>query len=160
MIIVGYLAFLLFWLNDYNDLRLRCKVLGVSFPAGAALLTYAIVNELDFSRAFLDTRGIQSFIFAAIFAVFLLYALIFSLPVKDAYFAAGEERPVSRKGLYGLCRHPGVLIFWAIMFFLWFGCGLPAWSALLYSVLNLAIAVYEDKYVFPETLKDYRQYKA
>jgi len=160
MIIVGYLAFLLFWLNDYNDLRLRCKALGVSFPVGATLLTYAIVSELDFSQALLHVRGIQSLLFAAVFAVFLLYALIFSLPVKDAYFAAGEERPVSRKGLYGFCRHPGVLIFWVIMFFLWFGCGLSAWSALLYSVLNLALAVYEDKYVFPETLANYRQYKA
>ncbi len=160
MIIVGYLAFLLFWLNDYNDLRLHCKALGVCFPAGAALLTYAVVNDVDFSLVLSSSRGIQSLIFAAIFAVFLLYALIFSLPVKVAYFAAGEERPVSRRGLYGLCRHPGILILWTIMFLLWFGCGLSASAALLYSALNLALAIYEDKYVFPETLTDYRQYKA
>ncbi len=160
MIIVGYLAFLLFLLNDYNDLRLRYKALGVCFPAGAALLTYAIINDLDISMALQSPKGISSLVFAAVFTVLLIYALFFSLPVKKSYFAAGERKPVNRSGLYALCRHPGVLIFWLLMLSLWYGCGLPASAALLYSALDLALAVYEDKYVFPETLTNYRIYKA
>jgi protein-S-isoprenylcysteine O-methyltransferase Ste14 len=68
---------------------------------------------------------------------------------------------VYTKGVYALCRHPGVL--WLLLFYIFYGCFLGApyiiKAGCFYSVLNLMYVVFQDFWTFPKTLKGYEEYR-
>ena len=88
-----------------------------------------------------------------------IVALVVDVPVGDAYGGPGQQRPVSVRGLYAACRHPGVLAFFPLSLFLWLAWGLPWTCALLFSLLDLGLAVFEDILIFPTVLRGYPEYR-
>ena len=83
-----------------------------------------------------------------------------ALPVRDTYRGKAAPRLVD-KGMYALCRHPGVL--WLPLGLLPLAMGLGSHGLLvsgaLTSLLNLLYAWYQDRYIFPRTIQGYSDYQ-
>ena len=151
---LGILAFALMLLGDLNDARFGKKPLKLCFPLGVALLAAATYLGCDFERI----SAIWC-IAAGAFLLLLLYSLFGSFSVKDAYVEQGCGRRVCDRGLYAMCRHPGVLFFAGLYVCLHFAARLPVSQAILYTALDLLIAMFEDSVVFPKVLGGYDEYK-
>ncbi len=158
-VIMGIGAFAFFFLSDYNDWKLARRYLKWCFPAGAALLAVATGLDAVRGEALLSgwPRGLF-FMLAAAFGGLLVYTLFFALPTQASYACPGQERPVVTRGLYALCRHPGVLWFVGLYGCLWLATGVSFMTAVLYSVLNFLLVLFEDRYVFPGRLAGYAAY--
>lgn len=154
MILLGVSAFALMLLGDLNDARFGKRLLRLSFPLGIILLAAATLSACDFG----SVNAVWCAA-AAIFLLLLLRSLFGSFPVKEAYVEQQSGRRVCDRGLYAMCRHPGVIFFAGLYACLHFGVRLPVSHMLLYIVLNLLLAAFEDSVVFPEVLEGYAEYK-
>lgn len=161
MIILGLSAFLLLFLSDLNDLSFHKRRLIFLFPLGAVMLVIACVFSLDFGRAAVSGPFWRVFfwILFAFFTALEIHSLFFALPASESYVRPGERRKVCKSGVYSLCRHPGVLWLGAAMLCLSLCAGLPLIHTLIYSLLNLALALFEDLIVFPRLMEGYEAYK-
>ena len=95
------------------------------------------------------------------FLLLLVHALFFALPFKRTYLEENAARPVYDRGVYALCRHPGVLWFLLFYFFgwLWSGADLLFWAWLLFGLLNVGYIVLQDCWIFPRTFDNYGDYR-
>lgn len=160
MFILGCLAFAFFILSDLNDLKIHSRALIPCFPAGAVILCLSVGGQLEFAAAPLVGVWRWAVLFlGAVFAALLIYTLFFAFPASEAYAAPGKKRRACTRGVYALCRHPGVLWLFGLMLCLWAGAGLDAVSVMVYTVLNIALAFFEDRFVFPGLMDGYAEYK-
>ena len=162
MYFMGIAAFALLFGSDVNDAFFGRKGLRFLFPAGALVLAAGILLEAFSPNGSMPAPALRVVFcaLAVLSAAALVYALFFALPVDASYGEPGQERAVCSTGLYALCRHPGVLIFAFMMLFFRLGTGLGTGSAVLYTVLNILLAAFEDTVVFPRRLKGYAAYRA
>ena len=180
MYLKGLIAYLLIFLHDFNDWKLGIKGLRICFPAGAILLaavTISMCMPLDeavvkplWGRILLGATGL-----ALLWAE--VYSLLFSFSGKEAYgngslggdaYATGikKGKTTEEKGrelrtdrMYRLCRHPGVLFFILLYIDLWLCLGMdPAGMAELCG-LNILLAIFEDRLVFPKLFSGYDRYR-
>lgn len=154
MTVLGIVAFLLFVFGDVNDAYIRKRALKPCFTVGLLLLATATACHLDTGRA-----QFVWIIAAAVFAFYLFKSLYGSFTNSEAYADRPKSREVTTTGLYALCRHPGVLFFCGLYICLHFGVALPWTDTILYSALNILLAVFEDEFFFPEFLTEYDKYK-
>lgn len=158
--LLGVFAFaLLFW-SDYNDWKLARRGWTWCFPAGAVLLAAATV--LGMGRGHVPLNGwprVLCFALAFFFMALLVHALFFALPTEASYARPGEDRGVVARGQYALCRHPGVLWFVGLYACLGLAAALPFGEAAAYSGLNVILAAFEDRCVFPARLAGYEDYR-
>jgi len=158
--VLGFCAFAVFFLGDYNDWKWGLRELRVCFPAGVLLLTAG--TALLAIRGTALGSGVTRGIFLALAAVFLLLllrALFFALPAEASYARPGGRRPVRRTGMYALCRHPGVLWFGGLYLCLWPAMGVPLWAGAAYTGLDVLLVLFEDRRVFPAVLDGYAEYQ-
>lgn len=161
MFFAGCLSFALFFLSDMNDLRFHKRELFWLFPLGFLLLTVSIVF-LCIDNSAPELSLIWRIMFWVLFAAFLaleIYSLFFALPASESYASPGFKRPVCSSGVYALCRHPGVLWFFGAMVCLYFAAGLPLYAAMVFTLLDVALVIYEDYIVFPAVLSGYDEYR-
>lgn len=160
MLLLGVAAFFLFFLYDACELRPHQTWMSFLFPAGCLLLVAATIGQVaPFSpllphpsvRIFFGLLGIGAFFL-------LLWALFFSFPKEEGYTQTGEKRPVFTGGQYRFCRHPGVWWMAVLLFCLCPSVGLPYTAATLYSILNVFLALFEDRIIFPRVLTGYETY--
>lgn len=155
MICLGILAFFLIALGDLNDAIIKKRTLKCCFPIGLMALATATAMRLK-----LNSMNIIWCVIAFSFLILLLYALFGSFSAAEAYTNKYEgERTVTDTGLYAMCRHPGVLFFAGLYISLHFGAGFPILDTSVYIMLNLALAFFEDIYIFPSILAGYEEYK-
>ena len=156
---VGYLlglaGFILFFISDVNDWKLSCRALKLCFPIGFALLAAGTAWALLNSPACWAVL-----IFATLLLALEIYTLFFALSAKEAYTCQGQARPVCKSGVYALCRHPSVLWFAGLYLCLWAAAGLALRAAVFFSVLDVLLVLFEDRYVFPARLDGYDDYRA
>ncbi|MCF0133763.1 MAG: hypothetical protein HUJ72_07845 [Blautia sp.] len=175
----GIAAFGCFVLYDLNSVLWKKRALHSCFLTGCILLLGMTLYMLISGSATVD-HGVRFWVFflaAVVFVVLLIYTLFFALPFGETYLAkegdaqgklyahrhAEKERKpeVYNRGMYALCRHPGVL--WFFLFYFFMGIALyPAaflYPGLFYSALNVGYVVLQDVWTFPETLNGYGQYK-
>ncbi|NCB03945.1 MAG: hypothetical protein EOM69_00270 [Clostridia bacterium] len=155
LLLVGALAFALFFASDCAQLR-RCPGT-VLFSLGGVLLCGATLPLL-----FSVKRDLFAILCAAAalgFLALLLYTLFFALP-KNAY-TDGRPALVDR-GVYALCRHPGVLWLGGFYLCLWGVCRTQdALIAFLwFTLLDVAYAAWQDRFVFSRTIAGYSAYRA
>ncbi len=156
---LGIAAFALFFLNDINDLVGLGKAFKISFWIGSGLLLVSVIYQCINVTAHTSTAGfIAALVFALVFLLFMLYSLFGSFSVDEGYMNPGTKRPAYTKKMYALCRHPGVLWFGLLMICLYF-TGLNIAAAVTYTLLNIALAVFEDIIVFPALLSGYDEYR-
>lgn len=156
----GCAAFVLFFLSDWNDWRGGRAPLRWCFPAGGVLLAGNIVSLCLTRRA--AASGIfrvLAFAGAALFAWLLIYSLFFALPAAASYTEPGQKRPACTAGVYALCRHPGVLWLTGMLACLFPAAGVPPEANALFTALNVALVVFEDRRVFSTVLAGYCEYR-
>lgn len=68
---------------------------------------------------------------------------------------------VVKKGVYALCRHPGVIWFFFFYLFLWLATGIKImlWSGIIWTGMDILHIYIQDRWLFPKTLKGYELYK-
>lgn len=157
---LGTAAFALFFLSDCNDLWWRKHAGKALFPLAGVLLVAALAAQLHLTAPVMRfwPGRILCLVLAAAFLWLELDALFFALPRQASYGKPGEQRAVCARGVYALCRHPGVLFFGFLMLFLWLSLGLSGWAAAFYTLYDILLAAFEDRLVFPRRIEGYRDY--
>ena len=155
--ILGYLAFVFFFLGDYNDWKLNRPYLKFCFPVALIMLIVSIASQLDFSSGLILKIVTAA---AAVFFIYWLYhALFVALKPDEAYGKQGEKRSVCTKKEYAVCRHPGVIFFVLMLACFVIGYGFPIREFITYSLLDTLLALFEDRIVFPAMLEGYEDYQ-
>lgn len=160
----GIVCFALYFLYDINSFTLQSKLLHAAFGVGTAILAAATGADLYIAWKTDAFSGIPDLIFLLLgFLCFLclIYCLFFALPFHETYSEQTTDRPVYDKGVYALCRHPGILCFFGMFLFLGIAA-LPTkllLHGMVYSILNLAYALFQDRITFPKTFYDYHVYR-
>lgn len=163
-IAAGILAFLLFVIYDINSVKYRSVVLKKAFFVGLLLLTAAtavlVVTEWN-TCVVANIRRVVFLALGGIFFLLLLYTLFFALPFEKTYVREEKVPQVYSKGMYALCRHPGVL--WFIGLYASLAAAVPSFSVILagssFCVCNLLYIMIQDVWTFPNYFIDYHSYK-
>lgn len=161
---LGITAFVLYLIYDINSFTRQWKFLHGFFLLGTGLL--GIATGLDLWAAWnvgALAAGTDVLLLAGALICFalLIYCLFFALPFQETYAQQNTGRRVYRGGAYALCRHPGILCFFGTYLLL----GLAALpertirNFLIFSLLNLAYAWFQDWVTFPKTFCDYADYR-
>lgn len=163
-LLLGIAAFGLYLLYDINSYTRKLGFVHSFFLLGTVLL--AIATALDVwaavkAGAFSGWLDIVLLIGAAAFFVALIYSLFFALPFKETYTEQEGSGRVYSGGVYALCRHPGILCFFG-MYLLLGLAALPTGMILncvIFSLLDLGYAWFQDRVTFPKTFCDYTDYQ-
>lgn len=154
----GVISFAAFFLYDVNSVIFRRKILQPLFAFGNLLL--AVSTALCMAESFTGSIRVPFAILALAFFALLIYTLFFALPFGKTYVEQGSP-PLCDRGMYALCRHPGV-----IWFCLMYASLALAWQAPIFStfaavccLLNLAYVVFQDLWTFPKTFDTYADYR-
>ena len=162
--ILGITAFLLYLFYDINSFRWNWKLPRCFFLSGTLLLVIATAIDLIDALQHNAIFGVSDWLLMlpAFFSLLaLVYCLFFAIPFDETYASQTNGRPVCDRGVYALCRHPGILCFFSFYLFLGIAA-LPApllWNGLLFSGLNLAYAAFQDRFTFPKTFCNYEGYR-
>ncbi|MEG1849548.1 MAG: hypothetical protein RR197_03235 [Oscillospiraceae bacterium] len=161
----GALAFALFILYDLASLRHRSAGIFGLFAAGCALLvwyTLRLLLEADLPNEFLLRPFWKGAVaLGALGALgLLLYTLFFALPFDKTYLK-GSAPPVIDRGMYALCRHPGVL--WLGLFYGLLGLLCETRTSLLaflwFTALDILYVWFQDAILFPKSIAGYACYQ-
>jgi len=163
-LLLGIAAFGLYLLYDINSYTRKLGFVHSFFLLGTVLL--AIATALDVwaavkAGAFSGWLDIVLLIGAAAFFVALIYSLFFALPFQETYTEQEGSGRVYSGGVYALCRHPGILCFFG-MYLLLGLAALPTGMILncvIFSLLDLGYAWFQDRVTFPKTFCDYTDYQ-
>ena len=154
-LLLGALSFALFFASD--GAHLRCRSGRPLFLLGGVLLCAATVLLLR--DAHYDAAAIAWGAAALLLLGLLVYTLFFALPTSA--YTDGRPTLIDR-GVYALCRHPGVLWLSGFYLCLWGMCRTS--HALLaffvFTLLDVLYAAWQDVYIFPRTIAGYGAYRA
>ena len=164
--IIGMGALLLFDINNMEHNNDRLETL---YTVGGGLLGLMYLDVIPKSLA--KEGGLPT----ALRIVFgVLAAVSFVLLTYSAFFAGKRtrwgkqreknaarwwERELADTGLYAMCRHPSAVFFMILNVSLIYAVNWTYYQAVIFAVAGLLLAYYEDRYVFPELIKGYDQYK-
>lgn len=161
---LGMAAFLLYLIYDINSFTRRLRFVHSFFLLGTLLLGVATALDIWSAwkvGAFSGVMDVLLLVGAVLSFGSLIYSLFFALPFKETYTEqAGPDRVYSG-GVYALCRHPGILCFF-IMYLLLGLAALPSpmiVNCLVFSLLDLGYAWFQDRVTFPKTFCDYTDYQ-
>lgn len=161
---LGISGFLLYLLYDINSFTHQARVPSTFFMLGTVLIGAAAVLDLWSAWKLGAFSGASDILLlaagAACFAA-LLYCLFFALPFQETYTEQKTDRQVYSGGVYALCRHPGILCFFGMFLFLGLAAlpGKLLFHGLIFSLLNLAYAWFQDRITFPKTFCNYEAYQ-
>lgn len=163
LIAMGIVGFVLFLLYDINSIKWQVKWLRGLFFLGCLFIGVATAGVLWSVRGSFVVPTIERiawFFIALSFFNLLVYTIFFSLSFKKTYRISDIKTKVLDKGVYALCRHPGVLWF---AFFYGSLLGLfrhpmVMTMAFLFSLINLLYAFFQDIWTFPKSFDDYLPY--
>ena len=162
---IGILSFLLYYMYDINMIFLKVKMGSVLFPLASLLLASAAAGLVYSSFDSFDrgATGVVCLLMAVIMLALLIYTLFFALPVKEAYSGEVLDDPVKvcDRGMYALCRHPGVIWFIgsALFLYLTFPSAEMGKGMTVFCVMNFLYIVLQDVVIFPRQFSDYGEYK-
>jgi protein-S-isoprenylcysteine O-methyltransferase Ste14 len=158
------IGFFLFIIYDINSIKWQSKFVNHFFYIGCFLI---ITNTLGAIYRFSDAiemNMISQVVWISIilsFLILLIFTLFFALPFDSTYVKNDIGRKTYTKGMYALCRHPGVIWFAGLYFSLFFWMGNPniLYLAIVLNLMNFVYIVFQDLWTFPQTFIDYEQYK-
>ena len=161
---LGTTAFVLYLLYDINSFFWQRRIPRLFFMTGTLLLGSATVLDLITAWRSGFFAGIGDILLLAgsiLFFAALIYSLFFALPFKETYTDQQTGNRVYDRGVYALCRHPGILFFFGMYLFAGFAAlpGPMLIHNLVFSFLNLAYAWFQDRVTFPRTFCDYPDYR-
>jgi protein-S-isoprenylcysteine O-methyltransferase Ste14 len=159
---LGFLAFVLLSVFDFNKLKPLHPIFNISFALGCLLLAYATGGVLFASARTLSFVPIPAlWVLAILGLVEMFYALFFALPFNATYVEGTPRLKVVDTGLYALCRHPGVWGFFAFYLFasMASGNGDLLVAGLVWTVFDVLHVAMQDVWFFPQTLPGYDEYR-
>ena len=164
-LVLGITAFALYLVYDLNSFLWQRKWMRTLFAAGSLLLVSATALAVYTAVKAHGFGGWTDGLLVALsllFAAGLAYSLFFAIPFDETYARQSTGRVVCRRGVYAMCRHPGILFFFGM--YLCAGlAALPApallMNGMIFSALNLAYAWFQDCVTFPKTFCDYHDYQ-
>lgn len=152
-------GFGLFFLYDCNSVLWRRKIPKGFFAVGCCLTLGS--SAVCLGKAWTGAMRWPWLAGGILCAGLTVYALFFALPFEKTYVHPAEKPPVYDRGMYALCRHPGVLWFclsWLFLGLCWDRA--QVWGfALTASALNIGYVVFQDVWTFPRTFENYRTYQ-
>jgi len=163
-LLLGVAAFALFFAYDINSFTRKNRAVHCTFGLGALLLAVSVGLDLwdAWQTGLLSGAGDVALLSGGLLMLgALIYCLFFALPFDQTYVRPDGGRRVYDGGAYALCRHPGILCYFA-MSALWGAAALPGRMLLngtVLSVLNLLYAWFQDRVTFPKTFADYEDYR-
>jgi len=161
---LGIAGFLLYLIYDINSFSWQHPIPRSFFMLGTLLIGIATGWDLWTAvqmSAFSGAADIMLLIGGILCFAALIYCLFFALPFKATYTEQQNDRRVYDGGVYALCRHPGILCFFG-MYLLLGAATLPGdllMHGMVFSLLNLAYAWFQDRITFPRTFCDYESYQ-
>ena len=162
-LIAGSFSFILFLLFDLNQLRNISRSFRSFFFLGSGLLAAAtirlLLQEGWGNTPFLPQLG--GAVGMALALGLLIHSLFIALGFQESYLQEGEGKVLVTWGAYSLCRHPGVLWFAFFYLSLWLfsGSSLLLQAGLLWSLLNVLYALFQDRYILPRLFPAYPAYR-
>lgn len=163
-LILGVVGFGLYLLYDINSYTIQCRLLRFGFLGGSALIGTATLLQVYSAwkqGAFYGLTDGVLFIMSVLAFGLLMYCLFFALPFQETYVDPIRGRQVYDGGPYALCRHPGVICFFAMYLFMGLAM-LPTpffINGMIFSLLNVAYAWFQDRVTFPKSFCDYEKYR-
>ena len=164
-IVLGSLGFLLYFMYDINSIQKKKNVIFQKFfAAGTVLVVVSLLMELWYLWGQCQHRIGRMIGFgtgAAGFFALLIYTLFFALPFEETYCEENKLRAAYTEGMYGVCRHPGVLWFTGAYLCMWGMFG--GWKQGIYFLLmifwNYLYIIFQDLWTFPQTFFNYKEYQ-
>lgn len=159
----GCLGFLFFFIYDVNSLKWQSSLLNQFFFVGCLLVLFNTSGAVYYYREDIVVNSVAIVFWIPMILtsfILLIYTLFFSLPFDSTYLRHEKERHVYTRGMYALCRHPGVLWFIMLYFSLYFLTGKTTIfiMAIVLSVMNIAYVIFQDIWTFPKLFIDYEEY--
>jgi protein-S-isoprenylcysteine O-methyltransferase Ste14 len=160
-ILIGVLGFVFMLIFDV--LSMRDNVLGKYFFAfaGLGMIVYSTIEIVNLSNYVfvLDVLTITSLVFAAVFAMLLVYSVFIEVGT-NTYQKHAEPKLVTN-GTYCLSRHPGVIWLFLTLLFaaLFFRNGYLLFAAIIWTITNIVYIAIQEKLIFVKIFKNYDEYK-
>lgn len=163
-LVLGLLGFLAYFLYDVNSVTRKNPWMHRLFAVGSVFLLSATCLDILSAWNSGALRSPGSWLLAGgalVFGCVLLYTLFFSLPFEETYRSQNACRRVYDRGMYALCRHPGVLWFFFFYLLLGLAClpGRLLIHGMVFSLCNLLYVLFQDRWTFPRTFPDYAAYR-
>ncbi len=157
---IGVIGFVFYYLYDVNSIIWKTRSLHVTFILGTVLQILATIGLILENREHF-TFNLLWIITGLYNLTLLVYSLFFALPFDETYIKESHEKKVYQKGVYGLCRHPGVLFYLGayISLALLFKTTMVSIAVIVWSFLNVIYIVIQDYWTFPHIFTDYASYK-
>jgi len=161
---MGCLAFIFLYIFDLNKVYHLHNGINICFALGIVLLAISTMGLLfaapESFPVYFPLRMIFGLLSALSFFL-ILHALFFALPFKKTYIETNNKNMVIDKGMYALCRHPGVLWFFLFYIFLWLASGKMTvlWAGLVWTLMDIIHVYVQDRWLFPITLDGYDLYR-
>lgn len=164
-IIIGCFAFVFLYVFDFNKIFFFNKNLSICFAVGILLIVFSTLEILFRSYDRIKVPISQQWFYIAMSIISLLliiYSLFFALPFVRTYVSVQKGNTVVDKGIYALCRHPGVIWFFFFYLFLWLASGkmMMMWAGIIWTSMDIIHVYVQDRWLLPKALKGYDQYKA
>ena len=154
--LLSTIGFVFYYLYDINSITYHYKIAQSFFMIGSVFLVISTLNIFILYH-------IKSYIMLGLsflFFILLMYTLFFALPFDETYCQDNHQRLAYTKGVYALCRHPGVLWFSFMYILLTFAF---KESMIVYTIImityNLIYILLQDFLIFPRTFSNYNEYK-
>lgn len=163
-LILGTAGFVLYFVYDINSVLSKNVCLQKFFAWGSILVVAFVVAEFcsAWGQGHRSVEAVIGFGIGALFFLgLLIYTLFFALPFEETYCEENKLRAAYTEGVYGLCRHPGVLWFAGAFLCMWGMLG--GWRPGIYFGLmifwNYLYIIFQDLWTFPRTFFNYREYQ-
>lgn len=163
-LVLGTAGFVLYFIYDINSIRNKNAFLQNFFALGSILVVASVITEFcsAWGQCHRSMGAVIGFGIGTLFFLgLLLYTLFFALPFEETYCEENKLRAAYTEGVYGLCRHPGVLWFAGAYLCMWGMLG--GWRQGIYFLLmifwNYLYIIFQDLWTFPRTFFNYREYQ-
>lgn len=163
-IVIGCLAFIFLYIFDMNKIFFIHRLINFSFAIGVILIAVATIGIfLGGFEKFHLSRPLQLvfWLFSICSLLLLFYSLFIALPFRQTYMEGEQRNTIVEKGVYALCRHPGVIWFFFFYLFLWLATGIKfmMWAGIIWTVMDILHVYIQDRWLFPKNLQGYEFYK-
>lgn len=162
-IFLGSMAFILFFLFDYYNMRNFNFQKHITGIAAIGIFIYSSVMSITQSEAIEFPMVIQlaSTVLFIIAAALLIYSLFLELPFKATYADNNYNSFLVSTGTYALCRHPGVLWLFFSLTFLFFMTGsvIIGFAALVWTSIDILYVYLQERVFFCKMFLGYNVYQ-
>ena len=159
---LGTIAFVFFFffdvytLNNEGTKKKIFGIIGLSIFIYSSLMVTLISEKINFPLPI----KIIAFMFLSVAVFLLIYSLFLALPFVKTYGKVQHNSELVDTGAYALCRHPGVLWFGFLFFFLFFASGsvLLIYAGIIWTSIDVLHVYLQEKFFFCKIFPEYKTY--